>query len=35
MKQPNEYVMNCEMCNALMTIEEYEYCDICAECLDE
>jgi uncharacterized CHY-type Zn-finger protein len=24
----------CEMCNALMTEEEYNFCDICPECRD-
>ena len=27
--------MNCEICNNLMTLEDYEYCDICGDCLDE
>ncbi len=32
--KPNEYVRSCEICNALMTVEEYEYCDICGDCLE-
>jgi len=27
--------MNCEFCNKLMKKEDYEFCDICPECLDE
>lgn len=27
--------MNCELCNKPMTIEDYEFCDICPDCLDE
>ena len=25
----------CEMCNEVMTKCDFDYCDICAECLDE
>jgi len=24
----------CEMCSAIMTVCDYNYCDICPECLD-
>ena len=27
-------IMNCEICNKPMTIEDYEYCDICGDCLE-
>ncbi len=30
----NDHVMNCEICNSLMTAEEHEYCDICGDCLE-
>ena len=30
----NDYVMNCEICDSLMTAEEYKYCDICGDCLE-
>jgi len=25
----------CEMCNKIMNQEDYDYCDICGDCLDE
>ena len=27
-------IMNCEICNKPMTLEDYEYCDICGDCLE-
>ena len=27
--------MNCEFCNKPMNAEDYEFCDICPDCLDE
>lgn len=27
--------MNCEFCNKPMKKEDYEFCDICPDCLDE
>ena len=26
---------HCEMCGAEMTEEQYDFCDICPECLEE
>ena len=26
---------NCEFCDAKMTQEEYDYCDICPDCRDK
>ena len=27
--------MNCEFCGQAMTEEDYNYCDICPDCLEE
>jgi len=26
--------MNCEMCDTVMSLEDYDFCDICSDCLD-
>ena len=28
-------IYRCEFCNEPMTVEDYYYCDICPECLDD
>jgi uncharacterized membrane protein YvbJ len=29
-----ESILNCEICGVHMTEEDYNYCDICGDCLD-
>ena len=29
-----ESILNCEICGTHMTEEDYNYCDICGDCLE-